>query len=141
MHTVPKRRGAAEGSTSGGAKNASNQAEAGPFCTEIPLPTPPPPTAKSPFPVALGENQATVNVFLLTTKALREDTPLPLPGKYRRCIGNVFTIYCCSVIQSCPTLRDPMDQSTPGPSVFHCLPELGRIHVGRFDDPAQPHNL
>ena len=31
-----------------------------------------------------------------------------------------------------------MDQSTPGPLVFHCLPELGQIHVGRFDDPVQP---
>ena len=27
-----------------------------------------------------------------------------------------------------------MDQSTPGPPVFHCLPELGQIHVGRLDD-------
>ena len=27
-----------------------------------------------------------------------------------------------------------MAQSTPGPRVFHCLPELGQIHVGSFDD-------
>ena len=31
-----------------------------------------------------------------------------------------------------------MDQSTPGPPVFHGLPELGQIHVGRFDDPVRP---
>ena len=31
-----------------------------------------------------------------------------------------------------------MDQSMPGPPVFHCLPELGQIHVGRFDDTVQP---
>ena len=31
-----------------------------------------------------------------------------------------------------------MDQSTPGPPVFHCLLELGQNHVGRFDDTAQP---
>ena len=31
---------------------------------------------------------------------------------------------CCLVIQSCPTLRDPMDQSMPGPPVFHCLLKL-----------------
>ena len=28
---------------------------------------------------------------------------------------------CCLVIQSCLTLRDPKDQSTPGPPVFHGL--------------------
>ena len=30
-----------------------------------------------------------------------------------------------------------MDQSTPGPPVFHFLPELGQIHVGSFDDTVQ----
>ena len=28
-------------------------------------------------------------------------------------------ICCCLVVKSCPTLRDPMDRSTPGPPVFH----------------------
>ena len=45
---------------------------------------------------------------------------------------------CCLVIKSCPTLHDPMDQSTPGPPVFHCLPELCQIHVGCFADTVQP---
>ena len=45
---------------------------------------------------------------------------------------------CCLVIKSCPTLCDPTDQSKPGPPVFHCLPELGQIHVGRFGDTIQP---
>ena len=31
---------------------------------------------------------------------------------------------CCSVTQSCPTLCDPMDCSTPGYPVLHQLPEL-----------------
>ena len=31
---------------------------------------------------------------------------------------------CCSVTQSCLTLCDPMDCSTPGLPVLHCLPEL-----------------
>ena len=26
----------------------------------------------------------------------------------------------------------------PGPPVFHCLPELGQIHVGSFDGTIQP---
>ena len=44
---------------------------------------------------------------------------------------------CCLVIKSCPTLHDPMDQTTPGPPVFHCLPDLGQIHVGSFGDTVQ----
>ena len=31
-----------------------------------------------------------------------------------------------------------MDQSATGPPVFHCLLELGEIHVGSFGDTAQP---
>ena len=33
---------------------------------------------------------------------------------------------CCSVAQSCPTLCDPMDCSTPGSPVLHHLPELAQ---------------
>ena len=39
------------------------------------------------------------------------------------------------------TLRDPMDQSTPGPPIFHCLLEVDQIHVGGFDDTVQPSHL
>ena len=38
-------------------------------------------------------------------------------------------IYCFSVAKSCVTLCDPMDCSTPGSSVLHCLPEFAQIHV------------
>ena len=34
-----------------------------------------------------------------------------------------------SVIQSCPTLCDPMDCSTPGLPVHHYLPEFTQTHV------------
>ena len=36
---------------------------------------------------------------------------------------------CCSVAKLCPTLCDPMDCSTPGSSVLHCLLEFAQIHV------------
>ena len=36
---------------------------------------------------------------------------------------------CCSVTQSCPTLCDPTDCSTPGFPVLHHLPELAQTHV------------
>ena len=34
-----------------------------------------------------------------------------------------------SVAQSCPTLCDPMDRSTPGLPVHHQLPEFTETHV------------
>ena len=34
-----------------------------------------------------------------------------------------------SIAWSCPTLCDPMDCSTPGFPVLHCLPEFAQIHV------------
>ena len=39
-----------------------------------------------------------------------------------------------SVTQSCPTLCDPMDHSTPDLPVHHQLPELTKIHVHRASD-------
>ena len=36
---------------------------------------------------------------------------------------------CCSVTQSCPTLWDPMDCSTPILPVLHHLPKFAQVHV------------
>ena len=36
-----------------------------------------------------------------------------------------------SVAQSCPTLCDPMNRSTPGLPVHHHLPEFTQTHNGR----------
>ena len=43
-----------------------------------------------------------------------------------------------SVAQSCPTLCNPMDCSTPGLPVHHQLPELVQTCVHRVDDVIQP---
>ena len=43
-----------------------------------------------------------------------------------------------SVAQSCPTLCDPMDRSTPGFPVHHQFPELAQTHVHRVSDSIQP---
>ena len=50
----------------------------------------------------------------------------------------IKSIYCCLVTQSCPTLCDPMDCSTPGFSVLHHLPELGQTHAHWVSDAIQP---
>ena len=46
-----------------------------------------------------------------------------------------------SVTQSCPTLCDPMDFSTPGLSVHHQLPEFTQTHVHWVSDAIQPSQL
>ena len=43
-----------------------------------------------------------------------------------------------SVAQSCPTLCDPMNRSTPGLPVHHQLPEFTQTHVHRVGDASQP---
>ncbi|MEA1078638.1 hypothetical protein U8M15_27455, partial [Klebsiella pneumoniae] len=42
------------------------------------------------------------------------------------------------VAQSCPTLCDPMDCSTPGFPVLHCLSEFAQTHVHCVSDAIQP---
>ena len=51
------------------------------------------------------------------------------PGKYPQ-----FS----SVPQSCPTLCDPMNCSTPGLPVHHQLLEFNQTHVHRVSDAIQP---
>ena len=46
-----------------------------------------------------------------------------------------------SVAQSCPTLCDPMNCSTPGLPVYHQLPEFTQIHVHRVSVAKQPSHL
>ena len=43
-----------------------------------------------------------------------------------------------SVTQSCSTLCDPVNCSTPGLPVHHHLPELTQTHVHRVSDAIQP---
>ena len=43
-----------------------------------------------------------------------------------------------SVAQSCPTLRDPMNRSTPGLPVHHQLPEFTQTHIHQVSDAVQP---
>ena len=46
---------------------------------------------------------------------------------------------CChSVTKSSPTLRDPMDCSTPGFPILHYFPEFGQTHVHCVNDVIQP---
>ena len=48
------------------------------------------------------------------------------------------SVQFCSAAQSCPTLCDPMNHSTPGLPVHHQLLELTQTHVHRVGDAIQP---
>ena len=48
------------------------------------------------------------------------------------------SVQFCSVTQSCPTLCDPMNRSTPSLPVHHHLPEFTQTHVHRVRDAIQP---
>ena len=69
------------------------------------------------------------------------------PGMYFRyfCSLLLLFILCSlsfyqfsSVAQSCSTLCDAMDCSTPGFPIHHQLPELAQTHVHRVGDAIQP---
>ena len=52
--------------------------------------------------------------------------------------GIFSSVQFSSVAQSCLTLCDPMNRSTPGLPVHHQLPEFTQTHVNRVCDAIQP---
>ena len=61
------------------------------------------------------------------------------PPIYSQLVRSAYDIsQFCSVAQSCLTVFDPMDCSTPGFPVHHQLPELTRTHVHWVSDVILP---
>jgi len=58
--------------------------------------------------------------------------------KLTGCVWIILSLQFSSVAQSCPTLRDPMNRSTPGLPVHHQLPEFTQTHIHRVSDAIQP---
>ena len=53
-------------------------------------------------------------------------------------MNDIYLVQFSSVTQSCPTLCDRMNHSTPGLPVYHQLPESTQTHVHRVGDAIQP---
>ena len=53
-------------------------------------------------------------------------------------VVNSSSVQFSSVAQSCPTLCDPMNRSTPGLHVHHQIPEFTQTHVHQVSDAIQP---
>ena len=50
-----------------------------------------------------------------------------------------YSVQFSSFAQSCPTLCDPKNRSTPSLPVYHQLPEFIQTHVHRVSDATQPY--
>ena len=54
------------------------------------------------------------------------------------CVWAFSSVQFSSVAQSCPTLCDSMNRSTPGLPVHHQLPEFTQTHIHQVGDAIQP---
>ena len=84
------------------------------------------------------------NIFIITKKSV---IPLYIqfPSPCSRSLESsdllsvpLSSIQFSSVAQSCPTLCNPMNRSTPGLPVHHQLPESTQTHVYWVGDAIQP---
>ena len=73
------------------------------------------------------------------TKGHDSGTPVSsdLPA-ITRLLSVMRSAVCCSVAQSCLTLCNPVDCSTPGFPVPHCLLELAQTHIHWVGDAIWP---
>ena len=71
------------------------------------------------------------------TKSYRIISPIGPTKSFSKCL---LMFQFSSVTQSCPTLCDPMNHSTPGLPVHHHLPEFTQTHVRQVGDAIQPSN-
>ena len=75
--------------------------------------------------------EAEVERFYEDLQDLLELTP-------KKDVHFIIGVQFISVVQSCPTLCDPTNLSTPGLPVHHQLPEFTQTHVHRVGDAIQP---
>ena len=74
-----------------------------------------------------------------SSKSVRYDSVTKQQQKvYSQGYTFISSVQFSSVHQSCPTLCDPMNRSTPGLSVHHQLLEFTQTHVHRLSDAIQP---
>ena len=81
---------------------------------------------------AESEKVVSISIFALVTKKIKW-------GKHnKKGTSGSSSVQFSSVTQSCSTLFDPMNHSTPGLPVHHQLTEFTQTHVHRVGDVIQP---
>ena len=76
--------------------------------------------------------------FLISLKSSLSSHLLHTKFHISHCIRVTLLQSVSSVAQSCPTLCDPKNCSTPGLPVHHQLPEFTQTHIHRVRDAVQP---
>ena len=87
-----------------------------------------------------GETLETVSDFIFwPPKSLQMVTAaMKLKGAWKKSYDQPSSVQFSSVTQSCPTLGNPMNCSTPGLPVHHQFPEFTQTPVHRVGDTIQP---
>ena len=82
------------------------------------------------------------HTFIYTTYIYQVPGTRKIPPNYLELslnyLGPQNSSHFSSVAQSCPTLCDPMDCSTPGLPVYHQFLESTQTHVHQVSDAIQP---
>ena len=73
--------------------------------------------------------------IILGTQILKR---IGIQDQSREALDYLHSVQFSSVTQSCPTLCDPMNRSTPGLPVHHQLPEFSQTHVHWVGEAIQP---
>ena len=88
----------------------------------------------------MAESEEELKSLLIKVKEESEKVGLKLNIQKTKIMasGPISSDQFSSVAQSCPTLCDPMNCSTPGLPVHHQLPEFTQTYVHRVSDAIQP---
>ena len=91
----------------------------------------------------MAEREEELKNLLMKVKEESEKVDLKLNIQKMKIMPScpISSVQFSSVTQSCPTLCDPMNRSTPGLSVHHQCPEFTRTHIHRVSDAIQPSHL
>ena len=88
----------------------------------------------------MAESEEELKSLLMKVKEESEEVGLKLNIQKTKIMasGPISAVQFSSVAQSCLTLCDPMNRSTPGLPVHHQLPEFTQTHIHRVGDAIQP---
>ena len=88
----------------------------------------------------MAESKEELKSLLMKVKEKSEKVGLKLNIQKTKIMASspISSVQFSSVTQSCPTLCDPMNYSTPGLPVHHQLLEFTQTHVHQVGDAIQP---